>query len=111
LSRTSKDKMKLTVELVKRGATIMGEPCPTCGGIQARYHGKVYCTQHEDIGAVLSTEEVSMETVTAGTREVVLAKLKELNAALEKEKDVSKQEQLVALMNRCVELLQKIPPK
>lgn len=111
MSRASKDKMKQTVELVRRGAAILGEPCPTCGGVQVKYHGKTHCTQHEDVAAILSAEEISFDTVAADTRDVLLAKLRRLNAALEKEEDLARQEQLVSLVTKCVDLLQKMPQK
>jgi uncharacterized Zn finger protein (UPF0148 family) len=54
-----KDRMKQAANLVRRGATIISEPCKQCGGIQVRYHGKIYCTGHEDLSSVLVTEGVS----------------------------------------------------
>ncbi|MFI5404664.1 MAG: Sjogren's syndrome/scleroderma autoantigen 1 family protein [Candidatus Gagatemarchaeaceae archaeon] len=111
MSRPTKDKIKVAVELVRKGATILGEPCPQCGGIQVRYHGKVYCTGHEDLSSVLKTEVVSMETAVAETRQVLLSKLNEAAAALGTETDRSKQDQLVSLMTKYFDLLQKLPQK
>lgn len=111
LSRPTKDKVKVAVELVRKGATILGEPCPQCGGIQVRYHGKIYCTGHEDLSSVVKAEVVSMETVVAETRQVLLSKLNETAALLGTEKDSSKQDQLVSLMTKYFDLLQKLPQK
>jgi UPF0148 protein len=111
LVRASKDKMKVAVELVTKGATILGEPCPQCGGIQVRYHGKVYCTGHEDLSSVVRAEVISMETVIAETRQVLVSKLKEAAALLGTEKDGTKQDQLVTLMTKYFDLLQKLPQK
>ncbi len=108
LSRASKDKMKLAVELVRKGAAMLGEPCPRCGGIQARYHGKVYCTNHEDLFSVVTSETVSMETVVAEMREALLSKLNEAAKLLGAEKDGAKQDQLVSLMMKYFDLLQKL---
>lgn len=111
MSRSAKDKMKLAAELVSRGATMMSEPCPQCGGIQVRYRGKVYCTSHEDLSTVDIPEVVSVETVVPRMREVLLTRLNEAAAALSVENDAARQDQLVSLMAKCFELLQKLPQK
>ena len=106
-----RDKMKLTVELVRRGATILGEPCKTCGGVQIKYHGKVYCTSHEDLSSVLEEEEMTMDSVATDLIQLVLAKTAELTKQLQKETDVEREDRLVSLMMKYVELLQKLPEK
>ena len=111
MSGTPKDRMKIAEELVSKGATMMAEPCPQDGGIQVRYHGKVYCTAHDDLSSISMAQAVSYETVVAQAREVLLAKVNEAAAALGSEKDRAKQEQLVSLMAKCFELLQKLPAK
>jgi len=111
MSRITKDRMKLAADLVSRGATMLSEPCPQCGGIQVRYRGKVYCTNHEDLSTVGTPEVLSVEVVVPRMREVLLARLSEAAAALSTEKDVARQDQLVSLMAKCFELLQKLPQK
>ena len=111
MSRAGKDRMRLAAELVSKGATMLGEPCPQCGGIQVRYRGKVYCTNHEDLTAVITSEVVTLETVAARMREALLAKLNEASESLRSETDGAKQDQLVSLMTKCFELLEKLPQK
>ena len=111
MSRAGKDKMKVAVELVRRGATMLAEPCQQCGGIQVRYHGKTYCTNHEDLSQLLVAQPVSYESVVASMRELLLSKLNESVALLEKEKDAVKQDQLVSLMAKYFDLLQKTVKK
>ena len=111
MSRTSKDKMKVSVELVRRGATMLAEPCQQCGGIQVRYRGKTYCTNHEDLTALLAAAPVSYESVVANMREQLLTKLSESIALLEKEKDPAKQDQIVSVMAKYFDLLQKAAAK
>ena len=106
-----RDKMKLAVELVRKGATMLGEPCPKCGGIRVSYHGKVYCTGHEDLASVVAAETVSAATVLAAMKEAVISKLNETTSALGQERDISKQEQLVSLMTKCYDLLEKLSQK
>lgn len=111
MSRSSKDNMRLAAELVSRGATMLSEPCPQCGGIQVRYRGRVYCTSHEDLSTVGTPEVLSVETVVPRMREVLLARLNEATVALGMEKDATQQDRLVSLMAKYLELLQKLPQK
>jgi len=108
MSMADKDKMKVAVELVRKGATMLGEPCAKCGGIKVSYHGRVYCTGHEDLSSVVAAETVSMDTVLAGVKEVILSKLNEAASSLGQESDRVKQEQLVSLMTKYYDLLEKL---
>ena len=110
LSRT-RDRVKLAADLVSKGATILAEPCPQDGGIQVRFKGKVYCTTHDDLSSVSSSPEVSYEGVADHLKEVLLARLNDVTAALATEKDPEKLERLVSLAAKYFELLQKLPVK
>jgi len=101
--------MKLTVDLVRKGATILGEPCQTCGGVQIRYHGKTFCTSHDDLSSVQTEQDVSYDSVVASLRQLLLSKLAESARLLEKEDDGAKQDALVSLMTKYFDLLQKLP--
>ena len=103
-----RENMQLTVELMRRGAVMMKEPCPLDNGVQLRYRGKVYCTTHDDLEAALSTKEITYGDVAAGLRDILLTKLKDNMSLLENEKDPQKQEALVSLMTKSVELLNKL---
>lgn len=111
MERPGRGKMNIAVELVGKGATMLAEPCRQCGGVQVRFHGKVYCTSHDDLTHLLKEEAVSYDSVIAGMRELLLTKLSEATLLLEKESDVARQDQLVSLMSKYFELLQKIPRK
>jgi uncharacterized Zn finger protein (UPF0148 family) len=101
--------MKLAAELVSRGGTMLAEPCPQDGGIQVRYHGKVYCTTHDDLSSITSAATVSYDMVVAQMREVLLTRLNETTLALGAEMDVAKQDVLVSLASKYFELLQRLP--
>jgi UPF0148 protein len=103
--------MRISAELVRKGATLLAEPCKKCGGIQVRFHGKVYCTSHEDLEPLLIEERASYDSVVANMKELLVSKLNETSLLLEKERDAVKQEQLVSLMSRYFDLLQKISQK
>jgi UPF0148 protein len=106
----SREKMQLTVELMRRGAVMMKEPCPLDNGVQVRYKGKVYCTTHDDLDAALSAKEVSFEDVSANMRDLLLVKVKENLALLENEKDPQRQDQIISLLAKCVDLLNRLEP-
>ena len=104
----SREKMQLTVELMRRGAVMMKEPCPIDNGVQVRYKGKIYCTSHDDLETALSSKEVTYADVASSLKDLVLVKLKENAALLENEKDMKKQDEIVSLLAKCVELLNKL---
>jgi UPF0148 protein len=101
-------KTQLTVELMRRGAVMLKEPCPTCNGVQLRYKGKVYCSNHDDLSVALQAKEMSFPDVADDLRNLLLTKLRELMSLLEGEKDLAKLDQLVSLMTGYVELVRKL---
>lgn len=52
--QAEKRKVALTAELMRRGATLLNDACPRCGGIQIRFKERVYCVNEDDISSVLS---------------------------------------------------------
>jgi UPF0148 protein len=109
LSGSSKEKLQLTVELIKRGAVMLKEPCPTCNGVQVRYRDRVYCTSHEDLAPLLSAPETNVDDVLGSIRQIAVAKMREIAVMLDKEDGVEKQRELVTLVLKYVELLKEIP--
>ena len=104
----SREKMQLTVELMRRGAVMMKEPCPIDNGVQVRYKGKVFCTTHDDLDTALSSKEITYGDIASSLRDLMLVKLKENAAVLENEKDPKKQDEIVSLITDCVDLLNKL---
>ncbi len=86
------------------------EPCPVCNGVQLRYKGRVYCTNHDDLGVALQAKEILFPDVAEDLKNLLLVKLKESMSLLENERDSEKLDQLVSLMTRYVELLRKLEP-
>jgi UPF0148 protein len=103
-------KTKTTVELMRRGAIMMKEPCPVCNGVQLRYKGRVYCTNHDDLSVALQAKEILFPDVSEDLKNVLLVKLKESMSLMENERDSEKLDQLVSLMTKYVELLRKLEP-
>lgn len=88
----------------------MKEPCSICNGVQLRYKGKVYCTNHDDLAVALQAQEILFPDVAEDLKNLLLVKLKECMSLLEGEKDYEKLDRLVSLMTRYVELLRKLEP-
>ena len=107
---TTAAKTKTTVELMRRGAVMMKEPCQVCNGVQLRYKGRVYCTNHDDLQAALQAKEILYPDVAEDLKNLLLVKLKESMSLLENEKDSGELDTLVSLMTRYVELLRKLEP-
>ena len=101
-------KTQLTVELMRRGAVMMKEPCPTCNGVQLRYKGRVYCANHDNLDEALSAKELSFADVSESLRNVLLVKVREMMVALEKEREPAKSDEIVSLLTKYVELLRKL---
>jgi UPF0148 protein len=95
---------------MRRGAVMIKEPCPVCNGVQLRYKGRVYCTNHDDLTVALQAKEILFLDVAEDLKNLLLVKLKESMSLLENEKDFEKLDQLTSLMTRYVELLRKIEP-
>lgn len=93
---------------MRRGAVMLKEPCPIDNGVQVRYKGKIICTAHDDLEAALSSKEVTYGDVASSLKDLVLVKLKENAALLENEKDLKKQDEIVSLLAKCVDLLNKL---
>jgi UPF0148 protein len=107
---TSAAKTKTTVELMRRGAVMIKEPCPVCNGVQLRYKGRVYCTNHDDLAVALQAKEILFPDVAEDLKNLLLVKLKESMSLLESERDSEKLDRLVSLMTGYVELLRKLEP-
>jgi UPF0148 protein len=95
---------------MRRGAAMIKEPCPVCNGVQLRYKGRVYCTNHDDLEVALQAKEILFPDVAEDLKNLLLVKLKEYMSLLEKERDSEKLDQIASLMTRYVELLRKLEP-
>lgn len=101
-------KTKATVELMRKGAVMIKEPCAVCNGVQLRYRGRVYCTSHDDLSSALQVKEVLFADVAEDLKNLVLVKLKESMYLAEREADLEKLDRLVSLMTKYVDLLRRL---
>jgi uncharacterized Zn finger protein (UPF0148 family) len=117
--------MAYTTELVRRGASILQEACPRCGAVQIRYKGKAYCTNEDDLEALLNSgtsPEPTGPKVEAPTslpaqppsqanealRKMMETKLSEVSKQLDSTTDINEQARLLDLISKYVETLDKL---
>ncbi|MCH8022765.1 MAG: hypothetical protein IH932_03375 [Thaumarchaeota archaeon] len=107
----SKSKQKITAagDLLRRGATLLMEPCEKCGGLQFQYQGKTICLNCGDL-----SDPGSTKTVTEGPVQVdplasfVKVKLEKVSLLLKAEEDIDKQIKLSDLILKYIEILSKV---
>jgi len=52
----SNDPQKIIVQLMQRGAILLSESCPKCGGLQVSYKGRVICPKDDNINNIEQLE-------------------------------------------------------
>jgi UPF0148 protein len=109
-------------ELLRRGATMLREPCPRCGGIQLKYGERVICLNEDDVDSILSgrSPEKSAErrtTAAAGSkqpssvspaRKVIEDKLDSVTKQLVSSNDPNEQASLLDLISKYADTLEKL---
>lgn len=132
------NRMVNAADLLRRGATLLREPCPKCGAVQIRYKGKIYCTNEDDLSSLLSegagpsVGEASRPSVSAavpqpaqssatqrlqvtgqpqgtmGLQKILEEKLTSVSKQLDSTTDVEEQQRLLDLISKYVETLDKL---
>ncbi|HVP23710.1 MAG TPA: Sjogren's syndrome/scleroderma autoantigen 1 family protein [Conexivisphaerales archaeon] len=109
----TKNRQKLMAEMMRRGATLLQEPCPECGGILLRFKGKDICPSCSGLTSVEELDELEASApapapVTAQPKfkaDAVSKVLEESLAHLAKEKDPAKRLKLLQVIKLCAEVL------
>jgi UPF0148 protein len=107
LALDSKSSQKLMAEMMRKGATLLREPCPQCGGILFRYKGKDICPVCSGLESVEELDEkvAAKATPAQGKSNVVARILDDSLAQLAKEKDPAKRLKLLQVVKLCAEVL------
>jgi UPF0148 protein len=94
-------------EMLKKGATLLREPCPECGGILLRYKGKDVCPSCSGLTTIEELEETPAagETPSKRRAEIVAKVLDESLAQLAREKDPAKRLKLLQEAKLSAEIL------
>jgi len=107
----SKELTKKAVEMLLKGATLVGEPCPYCKGVRIMKDGSALCVtcgkeaKDEKVESILSktpqkTERTSIDNLDQ--------KIKDLTEELQKEKDYEKQKQILNALNEIIAIKEKL---
>lgn len=102
-----KTKLTSMADLMRKGASLLKEPCPKCGGIQARYKNRTLCISCDDFSDLSALEAPSPSEVIAELSDLLVEKMNETSLLLKREADVSQQTQLVSLLLKYIELFDK----
>lgn len=100
-----KASQKLVVEFLKRGATLLQEPCPKCGGILLRYKGTDFCPVDSGISSVQQLEEQTKPSadIFEEMLGIINQKMTELQAKL---KDTKEQKELSLILDNIRKLIE-----
>ncbi|MFP3130267.1 MAG: autoantigen p27 domain-containing protein [Nitrososphaeria archaeon] len=85
----SKEKRTLVAEIMRRGGTLLAEPCPKCGGIMLKYKGKTFCPNCDNIKSIEELEGKS-ETKPTDLQEIDDLLLRRLLNVLKQQPDDEK---------------------
>jgi UPF0148 protein len=83
------DQVKKMAELLRSGATMLQDACPTCGSPLFRFEGKTFCvkcglpsTKTKDV-----LDSVEIEPIVSQMTSTILRKLKELDSVISETAD------------------------
>ena len=95
------------LEIMRKGASLLSESCPRCGGLQVKFRGRTLCITEDDISDTVRTKVIGIEDALSGLRDLSIKKIRELGQELDEEKDLDKQINKTELLRRYVDLLKE----
>lgn len=104
MAAVSRKQLAAASEMLRKGATLLSEPCPRCGGVQIKYKDEVSCI----ICGVEKDKAAQPVTKPSSLRDVLEAKALEVAYMLRDERSVERQKELLELLCRYVEILSKL---
>ncbi|MBI2127179.1 MAG: hypothetical protein HYU02_07715 [Thaumarchaeota archaeon] len=102
-----KPKTQAATELMSKGAILLRETCPRCGGLQLKYKGRVLCVNEDDLSEATKIESVAATDTLGNLRELIIGKVQEASSMLAAERDLDRQIKLADLLRKYVELLKE----
>lgn len=108
------DKSYLTraTELLRSGATMLAQPCPACAMPLFKVGEQVLCARCNKPVIILKAMDdetkILRERTLASTEQTLLAKIREVQSAIEKEQDPTKIGQLTENLSNLLGVLEKL---
>jgi UPF0148 protein len=99
---------KKAVDMLLKGATLLAEPCPYCGGVRVLKDGDAFCVSCGREPDKEKLDQVKKRDDSNPLLQTLQKKLDQLTEELEAEKDYQKQQQILQSINALVETIQKI---
>ena len=103
--------MNTAIELLRKGGTLVSQPCSACGGVKVKFSNKITCVNCDKEETIAITETEKKETkidVINELKNIILSKIGELLPVLMSEKDLNRQTSIVELIKHYLEVLTKI---
>ncbi len=116
-----------SADLLRRGATLLQEACPRCGGLQIRYQNRIYCLNEDDLSSLLLSSSPpggaappqrqqqqlpephgQVASPEGGLRKILEEKLAEVSKQLASSQDPDEQAKLLELISKYVDTLDKL---
>lgn len=109
----SSELTKKAVDMLLKGATLLGEPCPYCKGVRVMKDGNALCV---NCGRAPEDKKIEERQIQESEKpqqgqsalNVLEAKLEKLSKELEQEKDHEKQQKILKSINSLVEIIGKL---
>ncbi|MGQ9468220.1 MAG: Sjogren's syndrome/scleroderma autoantigen 1 family protein [Nitrososphaerales archaeon] len=108
MAEDKKGKISDAIKLIRKGATLLKEACPKCGGLQVRYKNRNLCLNCDNLSDISAIEIGSLSELTTNLGELVLSKIQRLYDTLSKEEDLDKQARIANLILLYMDIMEKI---
>ncbi len=105
--------VKRMADLLRRGATMLAQPCPNCGSPLMKAGNEIFCTTCNQRVGKERTDSVSLEkkidgSVFSALQVSIIRKLSALSEVLERENDVDTLTRLANLLLMLLQSLEKL---
>ncbi len=107
----SKELTKKAAEMLLQGATLLSEPCPYCKGVRVMKEGQALCISCGRKPEKKEIPVVDQKEIKSALSETLEKKLDILSKELDKEKDHTKQQEILNSINSLLEAMDKIKNK
>lgn len=97
--------------MLLKGATLVSEPCPYCKGVRVIKDGHAFCVscgREPEQGKVSSVAQSQPKNSGKAVLAALEKKLEDLTKELEKEKDHTKQQEILKAINSLIDTIGRI---
>jgi uncharacterized Zn finger protein (UPF0148 family) len=103
-----KQRIVVGTDLMRKGATMLREACPRCGGLQVKYQKRTLCMNCGDLSDAATMAETSTVDTLTSLKDLILVKVDQAAVLLRKETDPQRQSDLASLLLKYVELIGRL---